>query len=375
MPHLYFHIPFCKQACHYCDFHFSTSQKNRTAIVQAMLKELELRKGELPGKELQSVYFGGGTPSVLSQEELLSVFDAIAKDFSIAENAEVTLEANPDDLTPEYLAMLKRTPVNRLSIGIQSFRESDLRMMNRAHTVEEAEMVVKRAQDAGFTNLTVDLIYGIPGLSLEEWQQHLEKINALDVPHFSAYCLTVEPRTALAHLVKTGKVQPVDEELASQHFYALAEFAAAQGFEHYEISNLAKPGFIAKHNSSYWFGEPYLGIGPSAHSFDGTTRRWNVANNAQYLRAIAAGEKTFEEEQLNPKERFNEWVMTRLRTLWGLSPEEVMRQFGEEVFRELEKSARPWLLSGHLILANGALVLTVKGRLMADRIASDLFLA
>lgn len=343
--------------------------------MQAMLKELELRKGELPGKELQSVYFGGGTPSVLSQEELLSVFDAIAKDFSIAENAEVTLEANPDDLTPEYLAMLKRTPVNRLSIGIQSFRESDLRMMNRAHTVEEAEMVVKRAQDAGFTNLTVDLIYGIPGLSLEEWQQHLEKINALDVPHFSAYCLTVEPRTALAHLVKTGKVQPVDEELASQHFYALAEFAAAQGFEHYEISNLAKPGFIAKHNSSYWFGEPYLGIGPSAHSFDGTTRRWNVANNAQYLRAIAAGEKTFEEEQLNPKERFNEWVMTRLRTLWGLSPEEVMRQFGEEVFRELEKSARPWLLSGHLILANGALVLTVKGRLMADRIASDLFLA
>lgn len=373
--HLYFHIPFCKQACHYCDFHFSTSQKNRTAIVQAMLKELELRKGELPGKELQSVYFGGGTPSVLSQDELQSIFDAIAKDFSIAENAEVTLEANPDDLTPEYLAMLKRTPVNRLSIGIQSFRESDLRMMNRAHTVEEAEMVVKRAQDAGFTNLTVDLIYGIPGLSLEEWQQHLEKINALDVPHFSAYCLTVEPRTALAHLVKTGKVQPVDEELASQHFYALAEFAAAQGFEHYEISNLAKPGFIAKHNSSYWFGEPYLGIGPSAHSFDGTTRRWNVANNAQYLRAIAAGEKTFEEEQLNPKERFNEWVMTRLRTLWGLSPEEVMRQFGEEVFRELEKSARPWLLSGHLILANGALVLTVKGRLMADRIASDLFLA
>lgn len=339
-----------------------------------MMKELELRKNELPGSELQTVYFGGGTPSVLSGEELNFIFSEIGKHFSIAENAEITLEANPDDLGENYLRELKATPVNRLSIGIQSFREEDLRMMNRAHTSQEAEACVKRAQDAGFTNLTVDLIYGIPGLTEEDWLLNLEKVKALGTQHLSAYCLTVEPRTALAHLVKSGKVRPVDEEQAARHFHVLVDFAEANGFQHYEISNFAKEGFVAKHNSSYWFGEPYLGIGPSAHSFRENTRRWNISNNAQYIKRISEGTLPFEEETLTAKERFNEFIMTRLRTHWGLPFSEVENRFGKAALQELKLQSRKWLNSGEMREENEVFFLTITGKLMADAIASDLFM-
>jgi oxygen-independent coproporphyrinogen-3 oxidase len=371
--HLYLHIPFCRQACHYCDFHFSTSQKNRAQLVEAMMIELELRKDELPGTKLDTIYFGGGTPSLLSEQELKFIFDSITKQFTIAEGAEITLEANPDDLSADYLRLLRSVPVNRLSIGIQSFRDEDLQLMNRVHSAAEGKAAVKRAQDAGFGNLTLDLIYGIPGLSDADWQQNLSTISGLGVPHLSAYCLTVEPRTALAHLVKTGKVSPVDEEQSARQFLALAEFAAANGFQHYEISNFAKEGFIAKHNSSYWFGEPYLGIGPSAHSFHGKTRRWNIANNAQYMKRIMSKAPAYEEETLSETDQFNEYVMTRLRTQWGLGSVKMNERFGKGWTGMLFESAKKWIRSGDLEESAGILRLTRKGKFISDAIAADLF--
>lgn len=338
-------------------------------MVQAMMKELERRKQELPGKNLETIYFGGGTPSVLSGDELKFIFDSIDKLFSVSPDAEITLEANPDDLDSKYIKALRTTPINRLSIGIQSFRDEDLKMMNRAHNAQEAEASVKRAQDAGITNLTVDLIYGIPGLDEKSWRKNLDRVNQLGVQHLSSYCLTVEPKTALAKFVKTGKIAPVNEALASQHFLQLVEFAAENNFQQYEISNFAKEGFIAKHNSSYWFGEPYLGIGPSAHSFDGEKRKWNISNNMKYLDLISKNEKTFEEETLNEKERYNEFVMTGLRTMWGVKTNEIDEEFREYFLKESGK----WLASGDLENNSGTFTLTTKGKLIADRIASDLF--
>ncbi len=369
MSHLYLHIPFCKQACHYCDFHFSTSQDKKGEMVRAMMKELEQRKPELPGKKLDTIYFGGGTPSVLSGDELKFIFDSIAHWFDISPDAEITLEANPDDLTGKFLKELRSTPVNRLSIGIQSFRDEDLRMMNRAHNASEAESSVKRAQDSGITNLTVDLIYGVPTLDEMSWQKNLDKINELSVQHLSSYCLTIEPKTALARFVKSGKFSPLDDALASKHFHQLVQFANEYGFDHYEISNFAKKGFIAKHNSSYWFGESYLGIGPSAHSFDGEKRRWNVSNNPQYLNFISTGKKAYEEETLNENERYNEFVMTHLRTMWGVPLKDIPEQFQNHFKIESEK----WLVSADMNNNSGVFTLTEQGKLIADRIASDLF--
>ncbi len=333
------------------------------------MKELESRKSELPTNHLETIYFGGGTPSVLSGDELKFIFDSITKHFTISSNAEITLEANPDDLTPTFLKDLHETPVNRLSIGIQSFREEDLKMMNRAHTSSEAESAVKRAQDSGITNLTVDLIYGIPGLSEMDWRKNLDRVNELEVQHLSSYCLTVEPKTALAHFIKSGKFSPVDDELSAKHFQQLIEFATEHAFDHYEISNFAKKGFVAKHNSSYWFGKPYLGIGPSAHSFDGEKRKWNISNNMKYLDLISKNEKTFEEEILNEKERYNEMVMTGLRTMWGIKTEKIDEQFRLHFQIETEK----WIASGDMENNSDTFTLTSKGKLIADRIASDLF--
>jgi oxygen-independent coproporphyrinogen-3 oxidase len=339
-----------------------------------MMKELEQRKGELPGNVLQTIYFGGGTPSLLSPAELSFIFEEIMRHFSIAPGAEITLEANPDDLSDEFLAALKSTPVNRLSIGIQSFRDTDLRLMNRAHNAAQAIDAVQRAKAAGFTNLTLDLIYGVPGLSPADWDANLEQIRQLDVPHLSAYCLTVEPRTALAHQVKTGQVQPVDDEQASVHFQALLRFAKANGYAQYEISNFAREGFIAKHNSSYWFGEPYLGIGPSAHSFHGNTRRWNISNNARYIRFINENAPAWTEEILTPQEQFNEHVMTRLRTMWGISVPALLQEFGDDYAKAFVQQAEKWMASGDMAGSGEMLVLTEKGKLIADRIASDLFI-
>ena len=306
-------------------------------MVEAIIMEITLQQNYLKDKNLQSVYFGGGTPSLLNESELNAIFEAIHKLYSIADDVEITLEANPDDLNKEQLKILRNSPVNRLSIGVQSFHEADLIFMNRAHNAKEALYCIKAAQDAGFPNLTMDLIYGVPGLTNEGWQQNLDTFLALEVPHLSSYCLTVEEGTALHHFVEKGKAPPVDEQRAAQQFELLMDFAEIQQYTHYEISNFARPGHIAKHNTAYWKGVSYLGLGPSAHSYDGESRQWNIANNTKYMKAVKSGALPFEREQLDAKDRYNEYVLTRLRTYWGIKQEDLVRVVPEHANAFSEK--------------------------------------
>jgi len=343
-------------------------------MVNAFVKEIGLRKGELPQVPLETIYFGGGTPSVLSDSDLGKIFEGINAHFDIRNDAEITLEANPDDLTAAKIKELRNSPVNRLSIGIQSFRDSDLKVMNRAHNANEAERSVKASQDAGITNITADLIYALPDQSLNDWRENIHKLIALDIPHLSSYCLTVEPNTALAKLVREGKIKSVPDQTASDHFKVLTEETAKAGFEHYEISNFAKEGFVAVHNSSYWKGEPYLGVGPSAHSFNGTTRRWNVSHNINYLKAIHEGKSAYQEEVLSTNERYNEFVMTGLRTKWGVNIDRVGELFGSDFKKHLLSSAESHISGGRMTRNSNTLTLTSDGKFLADGIASDLFI-
>jgi oxygen-independent coproporphyrinogen-3 oxidase len=373
VPHLYIHIPFCKQACHYCDFHFSTSDKYRTEMVDSIAKEIAMRKTELPGNELETIYFGGGTPSILSEAELGKLFDVITNNFNVKSDAEITLEANPDDLTTAKIRSLRHSPVNRLSIGVQSFDDRDLKMMNRAHNSSEAERSIKSAQDAGIINITADLIYGLPGQSTRAWQTNIEKMIQLDVPHLSSYCLTVEPKTALAKFVSSGKIIPTNDTTASEHFDKLLELSALSGYEHYEISNFAKEGYIAVHNSSYWKGKSYLGVGPSAHSYDGTVRRWNVANNMNYMKALDENRSTYESETLTKNDRYNERVMLGLRAKWGVDLNTLNSEFGNDYAGYFKENMRLWVASGDVIVTDQLYTLSKAGKLLADRIASSAF--
>ncbi|MCP4437900.1 MAG: radical SAM family heme chaperone HemW [Aureispira sp.] len=374
MAGIYLHIPFCKQACHYCNFHFSTSLRYKDAMLNAIKQELELRKEYLNGAKVETVYFGGGTPSLLSAQEILSIFDLIQLHYPLAKDLEVTLEANPDDLTKEYLAELKTTPVNRLSIGLQSFVEEDLKFMNRAHNAQEAKQCLVNAQEAGFHNITIDLIYGTPTLSHKSWLKNLQTIFDLGIPHISCYALTVEPKTALAHFVKTGKVQDVEEEDTAQQFELLLEQMAENGYEQYEISNFCKPSFYAKHNSSYWKSAHYVGIGPSAHSFNGHSRQWNIANNGLYLKALKNNELNFELEELSETEQHNEYIMTSLRTKWGANVEHIANRWGVKVALQFKKNVEQYCQNGFMELKEEEYVLTTKGKLIADNIMSELFL-
>lgn len=379
MAGIYFHIPFCKQACHYCNFHFSTSLRYKEEMVQAMLRELQARRGYLPDVPLDSIYFGGGTPSLLEEGELMAFFEAVEKHFRLSPNAEITLEANPDDLKPAKLAALRRSPVNRLSIGIQSFAEDDLRFFNRAHSAREAQRCLALAQEAGFEDLTVDLIYGAPTTSQAQWADNLATVFSYNIPHLSCYALTVEPQTALDHFIKKGKAPAVDEAQAAQQFDYLLETVQAAGYEQYEISNFALPGRYAVHNSSYWKGAPYLGIGPSAHSFDGESRQWNVANNAKYLKAVQSAQplhqaegSLFEREALSAEDRYNEYVMTGLRTKWGVRLDKISR-YGPTFQQHFLRHASP-LIAAHKLKRNGdTFVLPPSARFMADGIAAELF--
>ena len=374
MPGIYLHIPFCKQACHYCNFHFSTSLKQKDAVIDAMLRELELRQGYLPERELDSIYFGGGTPSLLDEAELMRFFEAIGRHFTIKPDAEITLEANPDDLSQEKLLALRRTPINRLSIGIQSFFEEDLRFFNRAHDAHEARACLENALAAGFPNLTIDLIYGAPTTTDAHWGKNLELAFSYQIPHISSYALTVEERTALHHFVKTGKVAPVDEEKAARQYEYLMASMRAQGYVHYEISNFARPGYFARHNSSYWKGEPYLGLGPSAHSYDGESRQWNVANNGRYLQALREGRLDFfEVEHLTPAQRYNEYVMVGLRSIWGVELSK-LRAMGAGFEAHFTEYLQPFLRNGQAERRGDTICLTDAGRLLADGIAADLFI-
>lgn len=372
---LYLHIPFCKQACHYCNFHFSTTLRSKPAMLEAILRELELQRDYLSGAELGTIYFGGGTPSLLETGELVQIFEKIHALHRVSPDAEITLEANPDDLSLEKLRDLRAyTPVNRLSIGIQSFFDEDLRWMNRAHSAVHARRCLHTAAAAGFQDLTVDLIYGAPTTSDEHWAENLRIVLEEGIPHLSCYCLTVEEGTALAHFVRKGTAAPVDEERAARQFEHLLDTTAKHGYEHYEISNFALPGRYSRHNSSYWSGAHYLGVGPSAHSFDGQCRQWNIAHNAHYLNELQAGSIPFEREILTPAQRYNEYVMTGLRTMWGCETARI-EAYGEPYAGYFKREMEQFLRSGVLEDTGTHIRLTRTGKLLADRIASDLFWA
>ena len=369
MSGIYLHIPFCKQACHYCNFHFSTSLRYKSEMTAALVKELEMQRDYLPTRTLETVYFGGGTPSLLEGEDLEMLFATLQKLYKLQPHAEITLEANPDDLSAAKLRMLQAAPVNRLSIGIQSFSDADLRYMNRAHDAQQAEACIRKAQDHGFTDLTVDLIYGTPTMSDAEWEQNINRVLAAEVPHISCYALTVEPQTALDYFIKKGKSAPVDEEKTARQFEYLTRRLTAAGFEHYEISNFAKPGHYARHNSNYWTGKPYLGIGPSAHSFNGTSRQWNIANNALYLQNINAGTLPFEKENLSPTERYNEYILTALRTMWGVDATKIEESYRTHFLQKVQS----FLANGTVRRTADTYILTEKGKLLADNISLELF--
>ncbi|MGY5848810.1 radical SAM family heme chaperone HemW [Salegentibacter sp. F14] len=372
MAGIYIHIPFCKQACHYCDFHFSTSLKKKDQVVGMLCRELELRKDELADAEIQTVYFGGGTPSLLSAKELEKIFESIYSNYSIAKSPEITLEANPDDLSLEKIKMLAASKINRLSIGIQSFFEEDLRFMNRAHNTEEALKSIRLAKKY-FDNISIDLIYGVPGMSDDRWRENLKIALDLGVPHISSYALTVEPNTALQKFIEKGKVRPVDDEAARRHFEILVETLTKNQFEHYEFSNFGRPGYFSRNNTAYWLGKPYLGIGPSAHSYNGDIRKWNINNNSLYIKAIEKDKLPQQIEELSIADKFNEYVMTRLRTKYGVSLEEVDEKFGKHYRHHLQKNAVSLKQKDLLEERAGIYHITDRGKFLSDGIAADLF--
>ena len=374
MAGIYIHIPFCKKACTYCDFHFTTSTKYLNEMVEAICMEIEMKKNRLDHQQVDSIYFGGGTPTTLPSSALQKILATIEQLFSISSNAEITIEANPDDLTAQKIAELRQLPVNRFSIGTQSFFNEDLIWMNRAHNAQEATDCIKRSQDAGFEKLTIDLIYGYPMLSDQKWATNIQMALDLEVPHISAYALTVEPRTALAHAIEKGKQPQISDDQSAEQFLMLVEKLTSNGFEHYEISNYSLPGKYAVHNTNYWKGIPYLGIGPSAHGFDGTDRYINIANNAKYLENI--GKKQLPEtiEQLSNADKFNEYVMTSLRTMWGISLEKVSAEFGKRPKELILHHVKPYLADEKVYIDNNNIFLSNKGKLFADGIAAALFL-
>lgn len=371
MSGIYIHIPFCKQACHYCDFHFSTSVKKKSHLVEMLSRELFLRKEELKGP-VETIYFGGGTPSLLAPEELENIFQAIFTNFKVSDDAEITLEANPDDLSEDVLKMLSDSPVNRLSIGVQSFFEADLRLMNRAHNSEEALKSLQHAKQF-FENISIDLIYGIPGLTNKKWKKNLSTALDLDIPHISSYALTVEPKTALEKFIEKGKVKPVSDETYREQFDILVETLTSQGFEHYEFSNFGKTGYHSRNNMAYWLGKAYLGIGPSAHSFDGKRRKWNLSNNSLYIKSLENDKIPQQTEELSLTDRYNEFVMTRLRTKFGVSAEEIKENFGRKYSEYFLKETGRFLQDEMLEKKDEHFHITGKGKFLSDGIAAELF--
>ena len=376
MPGLYLHIPFCKQACHYCDFHFSTSLGLKSQFVAALTKELELRRDYLPdpAAPLDTIYFGGGTPSLLTAAELAQIFAAIEANFQVAPQAEITLEANPDDLTADKLATLAASPVNRLSIGLQSFHEPHLRLMNRAHSAQESAQAVRRAQAAGFENISVDLIYGVPAPNHDIWLADLASLLALGVPHVSAYALTIEPDTAFGRRLQKGTFVAPPDEFVAQQFELLLRELRAHGYEQYEISNFCQPGRESRHNASYWRGVPYLGVGPSAHSFDGHSRQYAVANNPQYVAAVLErGEVPATYEPLSPLDQANEYLLTTLRTSRGCDLAYLRDALGLNLLAERADYLASLEAQGMATLRGQVLQLTDAGKLLADHITLALF--
>ena len=391
MSGIYIHIPFCKQACHYCDFHFSTSMKKKDEMVLALAKEIRMRKKEFENEVIKTIYFGGGTPSILQISDLRFLIDEVHKNYTVSENPEITLEANPDDLISLSVRAQSRTifeeyksiGINRLSIGIQSFFEDDLTMMNRAHNSAEAIECLKEATKY-FDNISLDLIYGIPDsilngeqakqMSNEKWKQNIETALSFGIPHISSYALTVEPKTALNKLIQTGKIAKPKDEVAEAHFQILVEMLEKKGFIHYELSNFGKENYFSKNNSAYWLGKKYLGIGPSAHSYDGISRSWNISNNTIYLNSLEENKLPNEIEILSKTDRYNEYIMTGLRTIWGVSLDRIENEFGTTYLEYLTNQAQKFLDDNLLSIEENVLKATKKGKFLTDGMASDLFL-
>jgi oxygen-independent coproporphyrinogen-3 oxidase len=373
MSGIYIHIPFCKQACHYCDFHFSTNLKKKDEMVLALAKEIEMRKSEFQDEIVETIYFGGGTPSILEILDLKLLIDAVYKNYKVVQNPEITVEANPDDLTENRIIELSKNKVNRLSIGIQSFFEDDLKLMNRAHNVKEAKKCLEITTNY-FDNISIDLIYGVPEMSNEKWLQNIETALSFGVPHISSYALTVEPKTALHSFIQKGIIPSPDDEVAQEHFQILVDKLSENGFIHYELSNFGKENYFSKNNSSYWLGKKYIGIGPSAHSYDGKNRGWNVSNNSLYIKSIQENKLPIEIETLTKTDRYNEYIMTGLRTIWGVSLERIEQEFGKTYLDYLNQQAAKFIEDHLLFIDDNILRTTKKGKFLSDGIASDLFL-
>jgi oxygen-independent coproporphyrinogen-3 oxidase len=374
MAGIYIHIPFCKQACHYCNFHFSLTLKRKNELIDALLLEIAQRKVYLRDEEINTIYIGGGTPSLLDYEDLCKIRDQIYSTFKKINLKEFTLEANPDDLSKGKIADIKKIGINRLSIGIQSFHDEDLKYMNRAHTASEAMSSILRCQDAGIENLSIDLIYGTPTMNYAAWLENINTALNTNVPHISAYALTVEPKTKLQSLIKKKLIEsPIDEQVSEQ-FFTLIDKLEENKFEQYEISNFCMNEMYAIHNTSYWQGTHYLGIGPSAHSYDGENRSWNISNNNQYINSIKENKSYIEIEHLNFSNRVNEYIMTSLRTKWGIDLQKITTIFSQEVADEIRNTLIQEIPSNYYTLENNIVKLTIEGKLMADGIASNLFI-
>jgi len=372
MAGIYLHIPFCKTRCIYCDFYSTTRSELITRYIHALCNELKMRKEYLKEEKIETVYFGGGTPSQLGEEDFQQIFKAIQKHYGLEDCREITLEANPDDMTPEYVASLRSLPFNRVSMGVQSFKEEDLRFLNRRHNREQALRAVELCKENGLSNISIDLIYGLPGQNVKEWEANLDTTIRLDIPHISAYHLIYEEGTALYKLKEAGKISPVEEEVSVTLFTSLIERLTANGYQQYEISNFARPGMLSRHNSSYWTGRKYLGIGPSAHSYNGISRQWNISSLPAYLRGIDSGSPDIEVEELDLNTRYNDFIITGLRTMWGVSLVEIQRQFGKEKLAYCQKQAAPYLKQGLLIQKGETLLLSREGIFISDGIMSDL---
>ncbi len=370
MAGIYIHIPFCKQACHYCDFHFSTSLKNKDALIKSILIEIDNRADKWQNHTFETIYFGGGTPSIVEVADIAMILKKIEQKFNISTSPEITLEGNPDDFTNTKTKAFQQLGINRLSIGIQSFFEEDLIKLNRSHTANQAEKAIKNAQNAGIYNLTIDLIYGIPQMSNEKWLQNIQKAIDFNIPHISAYALTVEQNTVLYYQIKNSIFPPLSDKQSSEQFDLLRKTLMANDFLHYEVSNFGKKAFLSKHNTNYWKNVPYLGLGPSAHSFDGQKRRWNISNNAKYIKDIEGN--YFEEEVLSKTDLFNEMIMTGLRTMWGVDLESI-GQIDNSLLEYLTDNSKKHIDNQNLFLKKNHLIANPTSLFLIDGIISDLF--
>ncbi|WP_055447637.1 radical SAM family heme chaperone HemW [Lacinutrix mariniflava] len=372
MSGIYIHIPFCKQACHYCNFHFSTSLKKKEEMIDALISEVEMRKNDFKNVTVETIYFGGGTPSLLSSEEIKKIIDSVYKNYKVSDTPEITLEANPDDLTNSRIIEISKSPVNRLSIGIQSFLEKDLKLMNRAHNTSEAHSCLEEAVKH-FDNISLDLIYGIPGTTSQEWIENIDTALSFGVKHISSYALVVEPKTALKSFIDKGVIKNTPDELVEEQFHILVEKLEANNYEHYELSSFGKAGYFSRNNTAYWQGKHYIGIGPSAHSFNGKQRGWNVENNTKYIKAIQNNELPIEMETLSLNDQYNEYIMISLRMAWGVSIKKVREDFGITFESYLLKHSQKHINEHLLYIEDETLKVTKNSKFLSDGIASDLF--